>query len=374
MSDRWLRVSRQTPCHICDKGDWCTLSTDGSVACCMRTESDSRVHNGGWLHRLTDKPGLQHNPIKHEMKTSPLAPIEQRDSVYRALLAELGLSESHRRHLLEVRGLPDSTIANFATLPLMDRDERRALAVCVAERARSHLNGIPGFYSEQGHWALVKTPVGFLIAVPNAHGQIQGLQIRADRPRSGAPRYTWLSSARWSGGVSSGAPVAVWRPELACSCTAWIIEGALKGLIASHLLPACVCAVPGVASWRAVLPILRDLGASIAVVAYDSDAATKPEVGLQRDALALALNRAGFKVKIASWNPSRKGIDDALLARAPISVDDWRRQVGQARVTAPHCHTGSIRLPDPARLRGITMPTARRHEGVSLSDFVRRSG
>ena len=48
----WVRVSRGAPCPICFKPDWCTLAGDGSAACCMRTESERRMGNGGWLHRL----------------------------------------------------------------------------------------------------------------------------------------------------------------------------------------------------------------------------------------------------------------------------------------------------------------------------------
>lgn len=74
----WIRVTRRRLCKICGKGDWCTFSADGVVACCMRVESDRRTRNGGWLHRLTDdwkpprrrtvrrkqpKPKLDCNPI-----------------------------------------------------------------------------------------------------------------------------------------------------------------------------------------------------------------------------------------------------------------------------------------------------------------------
>lgn len=48
----WTRVSRAAPCPICRKPDWCTVSSDGNAACCMRTESERRLGNGGWLHRL----------------------------------------------------------------------------------------------------------------------------------------------------------------------------------------------------------------------------------------------------------------------------------------------------------------------------------
>ncbi len=52
MTGEWVRVSRGLPCPICRKPDWCTVSADGSVACCMRIESERRLGNGGWLHRL----------------------------------------------------------------------------------------------------------------------------------------------------------------------------------------------------------------------------------------------------------------------------------------------------------------------------------
>ena len=48
----WRRVSRSKPCPICGTADWCTVSADGSAACCMRVESTKRLRNGGWLHRL----------------------------------------------------------------------------------------------------------------------------------------------------------------------------------------------------------------------------------------------------------------------------------------------------------------------------------
>jgi len=50
----WIRVNQQEPCHICHKPDWCTVAGDGSAACCMRVESTRQMHNGGWLHKLSD--------------------------------------------------------------------------------------------------------------------------------------------------------------------------------------------------------------------------------------------------------------------------------------------------------------------------------
>ncbi|UCC30849.1 MAG: toprim domain-containing protein [Phycisphaerales bacterium] len=53
MSD-WQRVTKRDPCCICGKPDWCTVTRDGAVACCMRSESCRQLGNGGWLHRLRE--------------------------------------------------------------------------------------------------------------------------------------------------------------------------------------------------------------------------------------------------------------------------------------------------------------------------------
>lgn len=50
--ERIIRVTRQNPCVICGKPDWCTYSTE--IAYCMRVESDRQAKNGAWIHRLTE--------------------------------------------------------------------------------------------------------------------------------------------------------------------------------------------------------------------------------------------------------------------------------------------------------------------------------
>jgi phage/plasmid primase-like uncharacterized protein len=46
------RVSRSTPCPICGKPDWCSVSDNGEVAFCMRIQSGMPCKNGAWLHFL----------------------------------------------------------------------------------------------------------------------------------------------------------------------------------------------------------------------------------------------------------------------------------------------------------------------------------
>ncbi len=52
---RWIRVSRSAPCRVCNKPDWCTVSTNGT-ACCMRIESPKPAANGGWIHHHGSTP------------------------------------------------------------------------------------------------------------------------------------------------------------------------------------------------------------------------------------------------------------------------------------------------------------------------------
>ena len=56
-SDNWTRVSREYPCPICEKPDWCLYAgpPDAPTAViCPRIESEKRCGEAGWLHKLRD--------------------------------------------------------------------------------------------------------------------------------------------------------------------------------------------------------------------------------------------------------------------------------------------------------------------------------
>lgn len=61
----WLRVTRQDPCGICEKPDWCCRGEKGW--CCMRISSEKPIKNGGWFHRFDSdyRPPI---PLKNPMK------------------------------------------------------------------------------------------------------------------------------------------------------------------------------------------------------------------------------------------------------------------------------------------------------------------
>lgn len=54
----WHNVSKNEPCPICGKSDWCNLADSGEVAICHRVESPYPSKAGdGWIHRLREADG-----------------------------------------------------------------------------------------------------------------------------------------------------------------------------------------------------------------------------------------------------------------------------------------------------------------------------
>lgn len=53
----FTRVTKQQPCPVCKKPDWCRVFGDGWVEC-MRVQSDKPAKSGGWMHRQCLLPPL----------------------------------------------------------------------------------------------------------------------------------------------------------------------------------------------------------------------------------------------------------------------------------------------------------------------------
>lgn len=53
----WKRVNSGSPCPVCKHGTWCTVTTDGVKAHCMRVESSSPHKDGGFYHVIGDASG-----------------------------------------------------------------------------------------------------------------------------------------------------------------------------------------------------------------------------------------------------------------------------------------------------------------------------
>lgn len=95
----WVRVSKEQPCVVCGKGDWCVVAPDGNAAICMRTESDRLVDCGGagtgWLHRLNGRPdarSYEHPGHRRGQKSKPLE--------WQADVARYAANGAEKRHEL----------------------------------------------------------------------------------------------------------------------------------------------------------------------------------------------------------------------------------------------------------------------------------
>lgn len=90
----WRRVSQREPCAICRKPDWCTVTADGGLACCMRVESGRPARNGGWLHGLGERRGP---PGRRVALALPARPAGTRwldaEAYHRGLLAKRDAGE-----------------------------------------------------------------------------------------------------------------------------------------------------------------------------------------------------------------------------------------------------------------------------------------
>src|SRR5215211_7802659 len=204
----WRSVSAESPCYVCGKPDWCSVSSDGEKAICRREgsgASEHKVDTSGvdyWLHRLKDQP-----------------------------------------------------VESAAT---DDGPE-----VC---------SQVPGLYKKGGEsarWS-VAGAAGMLVPARDADGRVVALKVRADDPGNGS-KYSYMSSSNY-GGPGPGSPLHVPLLEEAVPGTAArLTEGELQADVATALSGMLSVSVPGVSSWRNALPVLKALGFGKVHLAFDAD-------------------------------------------------------------------------------------------------------
>jgi hypothetical protein len=312
-----VRVKRKSPCPICGKPDWCSMTDDKAIVICMRVAEGSikESKNFGYIHILEEREYRPLDPTPRKPEPPARAPLERRDAVYREMLATLTLTDLHVEDLRE-RGLSTLTIERnaYASLPALSQ-----IPDLCADLAREHnLANVPGFYrDEEGRWMMTVYSPGFFIPVRDTQGRIQGCQIRQDH----GSRYIWFSSpedkdGKRKDGASSGAPIHFARPWRAdATGEAIVTEGGLKADVIAELLDACVVGVPGVsalgvhfgAELKARLPEITTV-----FVAYDTDWRAKSQVATALQRLFDSLVGVGLDVVALDWNDA-KGLDDFLV-------------------------------------------------------------
>lgn len=71
MLNTWKHVTREAPCPICGKADWCIVSADGDAVVCYRVESQKAAKGGGWLHILRERPKNMPPPKRRAASPPP---------------------------------------------------------------------------------------------------------------------------------------------------------------------------------------------------------------------------------------------------------------------------------------------------------------
>lgn len=331
-SHKWVRVRRGRPCPVCATCDKaCSFTDDGALAICSRVKSDRRARGciTAWLHILkhTERPAPIAKFVERSINlpASVLAPIEHRDGIYATLLRwHLPLSTEHRAKLY-ARGFSDREIEErgYTSTPQHGQAEEITAAL-----STYGLAGVPGFYRNGDRWQMRRVPRGMFVPYRDARVRIQALQYRPDEPGDFG-KYRWFSTnpeltddagrQLYPFGTSSGAPVHhAYHHLLAETEEVTVTEGALKADLCAFFTQAPVIGIAGVSNFgadfathlRAVAPRLHTV-----VVAYDMDLLVKVEVLRALESLTTQLQRAGFRVRVRTWPPQWKGLDDYLLAQ-----------------------------------------------------------
>lgn len=375
----WREVTPTSPCPICGKPDWCSVTDDGAWVVCRRADNGRgthRVDRAGadfWLYRLVngksptpDFPARQEEPERADPDTL--------DTVYTFILTALELKEEHYENLRR-RGMPEGEIARrgYRTLPL---NGRRKLAKQVVNAFGPEVCAkVPGLYIKDGEWSL-SGPPGLLIPCRDVKGRIVALKVRADDPSHG--KYLYISS-KTHGGPGPGAVVHIPLWDGPVGDIVRVTEGELKADVATILSGVLTIAIPGVSCWQQAIPILKDLGIKKVLVAFDADWRINQHVKQALHRAIEALLTEGFEAWLEDWPLEKaKGIDDLLaegekpkLLKATVE----RKQTQKAASTLSEEGEWQPRIiwpdpPAPAAFYGLAGEFARLVEPYTEADPV----
>lgn len=238
-----------------------------------------------------------------------LAPLEERDRVYRALLNRLTLAPDHRENLLS-RGLTDEAIERlgYKSTPVVGF---HALAQSLLDEGYT-LFGVPGFYRDKdGRWTMAVWRRGILI--PGTYfGKIQGFQIRLDhKMKKGGKFLTFSSRDELDGAMGENwchmvGPV---RERIL------LIEGYMKADIVNHFTGQTMLAIPGVTSLQHLESALRDLipmGVRHIMTCFDMDYLKNWHVESAYQNLVELLAKQNVTFGTYLWVPDYNGLDDYI--------------------------------------------------------------
>ncbi len=246
------------------------------------------------------------------------------NKTYSTMLSILDLKNEDKKDLMR-RGLTESAIKRLKIKSISDED-----ALWVPKKLLKlgcTLEGVPGFYKDNGVWKINSFPGGYLVPYVNFNKKITGFQVRNMKPSKKAGKYITLSSTGKEGGTKSQLPVHL--IGFNGQNTVLITEGALKADIAAFLFykkyhkKVAIMAIPGVNNTKYIPEILEFLKSKGVTTIYDTfdmdkvgnkDAEKNIHVEKAMRKLRSIVLAHDLEFKTLTWN-REKGIDDFLLTK-----------------------------------------------------------
>ena len=238
-----------------------------------------------------------------------LAPLEDRDRVYRALLSKLTLAPDHRKNLLG-RGLTEEAIERlgYKSTPVVGF---HALAQSLLDEGHT-LFGVPGFYRDKdGRWTVSFRCRGIMI--PGKHfGKIQGFQIRLDKKMKKGGKFLTFSSTDELDGAKGENWCHLVGPV---RDQVLLIEGYMKADIVNHFTGQTLLAIPGVTSLlhlEEALEELTSMGVRHVMTCFDMDYMKNHNVEVAYQKLINLLGNMNITFGTYLWVPDHNGLDDYI--------------------------------------------------------------
>jgi hypothetical protein len=233
---------------------------------------------------------------------------------YSMLLSLLTLATPHKEQLL-ARGLSQEQIVEFKykSVPAFGQQQ-----LCMKLlQSGCTLDGVPGFFKENGEWNVKLKAPGIVIPVYGIDGKIAGMQIRLNNPVNGR-KYIWFSSKDLESGTSSGSPIHFIGDPTAKRV--YVTDGSLKGTIAHNLTGYTFVCLPGAKSLSGLdglLSCLKANGTIEVIEAFDINKLTDKQAEESAAKLREKLFAHGFKVTSSIWgDKSLVSVDDYFLHRS----------------------------------------------------------
>lgn len=282
---------------------------------CSKDEAIKYLRENNFRERKTE--------VVCEPEVQP-ASIEIRNDTYRTLLSILNLSDKHREEL-RARGFTDKSI-DFYQFKTMPSDMLKFKIAKELLNKGCILEGVPGFYKENGSWAINPYPQGYLIPFVNVDGKISGFQVHNDAPDKTHGKYMSLSSRGKDGGIK-----AHLEPHLVgykSQKEVYITEGALKSDCAKVLemrlkkprhAYLAIAGVNNTAKLKESLLKLKEMGVETICDVFDMDKCGSKSIQKNEyvekalKKLEQIVTECGLIWKTYKWHDGTKGIDDHLF-------------------------------------------------------------